>query len=235
MTTGRMYLISWIASSRIAIAAVVFAVWATFGSKCCLADSLVGVVFSNHSGQGPHASGAIELAVGARTYILYYGEPLTKRFEGHVCYDIGAIWSVVFDVLPDSTRELKTVSCSGETDAVGHAAWSLARRYLNSTPSASSFELLSANWRSTSAFVTFESEARKLDLTGYHRFGKNGGCIDILSIEQPDAAELRAGADCDLELSGAPVYLLFRVVRHTHTDRWEIADIQIQRPPLTHQ
>jgi hypothetical protein len=194
------------------------------------AESLRGVILSRHGGEGREASWMVDLAVGNRTYHLYYNEPLPKTFRNATCLDIGAIWSVVVHASDDSSRDIVRADCTGAVDTDGHEAWRLARDYiqLSRDPSAQTSKFLSERWRASQEFTVFLPRLRELDTSNYKRFGRSGTCIDIVGIKRGQQVQLRAGADCHLTLLGSPVGLFLNLVRNTHLARWEIDNIKIR-------
>ena len=202
---------------------------ATSGLRPCCAGSLRGTVFSDHSGQGPHRVGTLWLAVGSKVHELDYGEPVPRHFTSQLCWDIGAIWSVVYQVLPDSSRDISSVDCTGQVDENAHGPWLLVRDYLQlaGDRSTSSRGMLSSRWRASPEFQEYEAKVRDLDLSWSRLHGRPGRCIDVVKVER-ERTELRAGGDCGLSLSEKPVDLFFSVLRNNRTDRWEIDEIKVE-------
>ena len=191
-------------------------------------ESLKGVVFSDHSGEGPHRTGVLQLAVGNEVHDLVYDEPVPRRFRNNVCWDIRAIWSVVVRRL-DSGWEISNVSCAGQVEEDAHGSWLVARDYLQTAGSQTSpSSLLSLRWRSSASFKDYAAKIEDLDLSNYRLHGRPGRCVDVLQIARPDRTQLRAGGDCFLRISGKAVDLLFSVVRNTQTGHWEIDEIKIE-------
>ena len=207
----------------------VIVLFASGGIRPCGAESLKGVVFSDHSGEGPHRVGTVQLAVGNKVHDLDYGEPLSRHFESEVCWDIGATWSVVVRVLPDLSRDISSVSCTGEVDENAHGPWLRVRDYLRLVggPSVSTV-LLSSRWRSSPEFRKYEASVKDLDLSDNRLHGTSGRCIDIVKVEPARRTQLRAGGDCFLKVSGKPVDLFFGVLRNSDTGQWEIDEIKIE-------
>jgi len=189
---------------------------------------LEGVVLSNHGGADAHRVGEIRLAVAGKVYELTYGEPVPKHFESRVCWDIGAIWAVTVRAL-DSSLDIESERCRG-VDENAHGPWVAVRDYLERsvTRSASTSTLLSSRWRSSPDFQKYRDREKELDFGTYRFHGRRGGCVDIVTVEPPDRAELRAGGDCFIDLSGRPAYLVFHVVRDRHSGRWQIDEIEIE-------
>lgn len=204
--------------------------YAIGGLRACRAEPLKGVVFSDHSGEGPNRVGMIQLWVGTKVHDLDYGEPLPRRFRSEICWDIGAIWSVLVQVLPDLSLDISSVSCTGEVDENTHGPWLLVRDYLQLAEdrSASSSSLLSSRWRSSPEFQEYEAKVKDLDLSGNRLHGRPGRCIDIVKVEPLYRTQLRAGGSCYLKVLGKPVDLTFGVLRNGHTGLWEIDEIKIE-------
>jgi hypothetical protein len=228
---GLIFLILWTASSRAVRQITVVLVCLTIGPKLCGAETLKGVVFSDDSGPSADATGMVQLAVGKTVYDLYYGEPLKREFRSKTCWDIGAIWSVVVRMLPelDSTREIDSVSCTGQVDDNAHGPWLVVRDYLQvaQDPSRSPYGLLSARWRASPEFRQYEAKVKGLDLSGYGFFGVGGRCIEVVKVERAGRTRLRAG-ECALYLSGKLVDLVFTVVRNARSHQWEIDEIKVE-------
>jgi hypothetical protein len=202
---------------------------ATSGFGPCRGEALKGVVFSDHSGEGPHRVGTIQLAVGNTVHELTYAEPLPRRFGSEACWDIGALWSVVYQVLPGGSRDISRVSCTGQVDENAHGPWLVARDYLQlaGSHSTSSSSMASSRWRSSPEFQKYEEKITALDISAYLLHGRPGRCIEVVNVGR-DRAQLRAGSDCYLSLAKEPIYLYFSVLRNTKNGRWEIDEIKVE-------
>lgn len=218
--------ISWIVLTR-DIRRVLLASLLTVGFiGWCQAGTLTGVIISDHSGPSADAVGEIRLVASERLYRLLYGEPLVRRFSGDVCYDIGAIWTVEFHVLPDSALEIESASCTGDVDEPVHRSWLLVRSYLHSPQSSEG--LLSQRWRKSLEFTRYSESLKGINLSDFSSLGKRGTCIDV-THRSPDRIRLDAGIDCYISLAGEPVDLIFSCVRPRESDKWEIDRIEISK------
>lgn len=173
--------------------------------------SVRGVVLSNHVGQGAHASGEVTLATMGGIRSFDYGEPLATHFVSNLCLDIGAIWTVEWHSLPDGSRVVNGARCEGAVDQSVHEAWLLVREYLDEVNSLKAGRFFSAGWRSSAEYREYANRTAELSLADYSRFGRDGRCMDVTSIESSDRAHVRVGADCYVRIGGKPVtfYSLF--------------------------
>lgn len=192
-------------------------------------ETLTGVVLSKHSGQGPDASGMIRLAVRDKVYYLYDGEPLDRHFGSQACEDIGAIWSVVV-AFSDGSWDLFGARCKGEVDEAIHAPWLIVVDFMRKMGDQSVMPetMLSARWRSSPDFRVLQERGKRIDISGYRQHSPRGTCIDVVTVDRGSRTQMRAGAECYLELSGKPVDLLFTVVKNPRTRRWEIDEVKLQ-------
>jgi hypothetical protein len=188
---------------------------------------MTGILLSNHSGPSADASGIIQLAIGSKVHSVYYDQSLQTHFGTESCADIGAIWTVEFHSLADSSLYADRAICDGKVNELVHNAWLLIREYLATMdvrPSAWP-KLFSSEWISSPEGQEYELKAGQLDLTGYHSFGNKGLCIDVTE-RQLRVVRLEAGADCHLVLSGEPVDLVFSVAKQIEGKRWRIDRIE---------
>ena len=193
------------------------------------AESITGVILSNHSGQGGHASGEVQMATNHGIRTLYYGEPLRRRFMAKLCNDIGAIWSVEIRALADSSWVIENASCSGKVDPDAHSAWSLVREYLENLRNGKQpLQLFAPEWRNSSEGVEYFKRSARLDVVNYGQLGRNGSCIDVIAVEQSHKARLRAGVDCYLSIEDKPAALFFSSARDITTGRWQIDRIEVR-------
>jgi hypothetical protein len=195
----------------------------------CCGESITGVVWSNSVGPSADASGTIELATGTQMHTIYYGSStLEKHFTADSCLEIGAIWVVEVQSLPDSSLTARSAACDGRSDRDIRGAWLVVREYfatLDKQPSESP-GLLSSRWRSSSEARAYEKKIEGLDLKGYRLFG-SAMCIGVTEMRRPGVIRLRAGADCHLMISGVPVDLVFTVQQLDKGERWEIDRVEV--------
>lgn len=178
------------------------------------AATIRGVVWSNDCGVDANASCQVELATKSGLYRLYYWLPLTRNFARKSCLDIGAVWSVRFHVLSDSSRVIDTGKCDGDVDPMVHSAWLIVRRYLRSPMAlVSSQELFSDRWRNSDDPRQLKHWIAGLDTSDYDSFGKRGTCIDVVSVHVPDTTVFSAGPGCFLKVGNKRINLVFTVIR----------------------
>jgi hypothetical protein len=204
-------------------------VCAILGVVSCSAATITGTILSNHSGPTADASGMIKIAVANQVRSLYYDQSLRRHFGTDSCLDIGAIWTVEYRSLPDSSLYADRAICDGKVDEATHEAWLVVRGYLAGTDARPSDwpKLFSSRWISSHDGQEYEHQTVGLDLGDYHRFGSSGTCVDVTEARS-GAVHLEAGGDCHLVLSGKPVDLVFTVVRDREAMRWKIDRIEIR-------
>ncbi len=211
--TGVIYLHSWIvfSSATLRSAAVATYVLLTpfLWTRCC-AETISGIVYSNHHGVSSDASGMLRLAVNGSVLSVYYGLPVLPRAAPQICYDIGAIWSLETRIELKDRVMVGHARCSGEVDATVHNAWLLSRQYI-ATRKNPSPTLFSAGWRASPRFSGFIESGQGVDMSRSALVG-DVGCIDILSNERT-ALRLRAGIDCYLTIKGRAVELRLTIRR----------------------
>jgi hypothetical protein len=197
----------------------------------CSAESMTGVVLSNHGGPTGDASGTIDIATGGHVRILNYDRSLQRHFSAESCADIGdigAIWTVKTRSLTDGGLYAESAACDGGVEKKAHDSWLVVREYLaagNARPVARP-QLFSARWRSSPQGQEYEREAGRLDLSAYRLFGNSGLCVDVVDIGNSGVVRLRAGADCHLTISEEPVDLIFVVRRGASDGRRQIDGIE---------
>ncbi|MCU1325017.1 MAG: hypothetical protein JWN34_387 [Bryobacterales bacterium] len=191
------------------------------------AETIRGVLYSIHHGEGRNPAGQVVVAVEGVTYTLDYA-PQAVRFKETVCYEIGSIWTAEIK-RSDGDSYITHVICSGAVDKNTHEPWLVVREYLNQLAKSQlpRAELLSSNWRSSTEFA--QQAARHFDFRSYLLLGEKGNCLDVARGEHPGVTQIGAGL-CPLNL-GQPGVLRFSVARNTTSGTWQIDKIEIVAAP----
>ena len=169
--------------------------WLTALPGVLSARELTGVLYSEHSGPSATGTGEARIATADGMVVsLFFQKPVKKVFSKAVCNDLGAVWRVTTEVLPERGETLVAATCTGQINVAVHSAWLGVKRFLEvlAQGEAQGSERLSAGERSAASHINWTT----IDLSGYSRYGQNGKCLEVDRQVGRDIVNIRTSLDC---------------------------------------